>query len=67
MVTEAESKMMGKFGKKVLNTNGRKLIKMCEENNFEILNGFYWQKKIYKYTWDQDSKVSKSSLHDMSD
>lgn len=53
---------MGPHGEQQINDNGRKLIHLCENNNFKITNGFYKHKEIHKYTWTQRTRNLKSII-----
>lgn len=56
------SKVVGPFGEREVNENGEALLRMCEEQNLKILNGYYQHKNIHKFTWMQATKGQKSII-----
>jgi hypothetical protein len=51
---------VGPFGEEVINDNGDKLIDICEQNPFKILNGYLKRKRIHQYRWHQDTQERRS-------
>ncbi|KAF8767856.1 Craniofacial development protein 2 like protein [Argiope bruennichi] len=56
------SKIVGKFGDKEINNNGRRLIDVCEEFKLKIQNTFFDHEDIHKYTWHHKRNSSKSLI-----
>jgi len=44
--------IVGTNGEARLNSNGRKLIDFCTFSNLKIMNTFFKQKEIHKFTWE---------------
>jgi len=44
--------IVGTNGAATLNRNSRKLIDFCTFNNLKIINTFFKQKEIHKFTWE---------------
>lgn len=44
------------------NDNGKCLINICDHNHLKLLNSFYQQKDIHKYTWTQNIQNLKSGI-----
>ncbi|CAL1267556.1 unnamed protein product [Larinioides sclopetarius] len=57
-----ENKVVGNFGDKEINDNGRKLIKICEDFGLKIQNTFFDHEDIHKYTWYHKRNSSKSLI-----
>ncbi|GFS48612.1 craniofacial development protein 2 [Trichonephila inaurata madagascariensis] len=56
------SKVVGNFGNSEVNTNGRRLIDLCEEYHLKIQNTFFDHEDIHKYTWYHKWNLSKSLI-----
>jgi hypothetical protein len=44
-------KLVGPYGERIINTNGKQLRDFCMYNNLRITNTYYPHKDIHKYTW----------------
>ena len=53
---------MGSLGEDVINDNGDKLIDICEQNSWKILNAYFKHKRIHQYTWHQDTQELRSII-----
>ena len=49
---EAWGEVIGRHGKETKNGNGRRFLGSCATNGLTILNGYFEQKDIHKYTWE---------------
>lgn len=54
--------VVGQFGEDVVNSNGERIIEMCENNHLKIANGFYQHKMIHRYTWEQTTRSLKTII-----
>jgi len=53
---------VGSLGEDVINDNGDKLIDICEQNSWKILNAYFKHKRIHQYTWHQDTQELRSII-----
>ncbi|CAL1267551.1 unnamed protein product [Larinioides sclopetarius] len=60
--TSTTSKIVGNFGVKEINNNGRRVIDICEEFGLKIQNTFFDHEDIHKYTWYHKRNSSKSLI-----
>jgi len=56
------NKVVGKYGEEIVNSNGERLISICEQNDLKILNGHFPHKEIHKFTWKNDTRQQKSII-----
>lgn len=54
--------MIGRYGEKVKNRSGQKLLGLCATNVLVGLSTIYQHKDIYKYTWESKGRGSDPSL-----
>ena len=54
--------VIGRYGEKVKNRNGQKLLGLCATNELVGLSTIYQHKDIYKYTWESKGRGSDPSL-----
>lgn len=40
-----------------------RIIQMCEEHKYEVVNTYFEYKDEHKYTWDQPTKQLKSVIY----
>ena len=57
-VNDVES-VIGKHGENVRNSNGRRIINFCMQNNFLVLNTFFQRKEIHSFRRVVNSKNEK--------
>ena len=58
---EAWGGVIGRHGEETKNRNGQRLLSVCAANELVILNTFFQQKDIHKYTWESRGEVSDQS------
>jgi len=56
------SVIVGRYGEKVLNDSGQRLIDLCQTLSLRIMNGFFPHKMIHKYTWSQPKRKLTSII-----
>ena len=54
--------VIGRHGDSVFNENGRYLLQLCCSNKFFIMNTFFQNRDVHKYTWYRPSIAQKSFL-----
>lgn len=54
--------VIGPFGEKVENDNGDRLITLCKQHGYMIMNSFFQHREIHKFTWEQPTKKQKSII-----
>ena len=54
--------VIGQHGDPDINKNGRCLLQFCATNGLCIMNTFFQQKRIHKYTWYRDSLGQRSLI-----
>ncbi|XP_030767213.1 craniofacial development protein 2-like [Sitophilus oryzae] len=57
-----DSQVVGPYGEDTKNDNGNRLIALCVQNDFKIMNGFYQHRDIHKYTWIQNTRGLRSII-----
>lgn len=50
MGRDCNSLIVGQYGEGIVNVNRGRLIDMCRGMSLKILNGFFTQKEIHKFT-----------------
>ena len=53
---------IGKYGKGLMNSSGRRLLEMCKKNNLYITNTTFKHKKSHRTTWLPRTEVSKHGM-----
>lgn len=56
------SKVIGQFGEDVCNSNGKRLVFLCEQHNMIIRNGFFQHRDEHKYTWTDQQRGRRSVI-----
>ena len=60
--TDRRKGVIGKHGVTGLNENGRYLLQLCCSNGLRIMNTFFQQSEVHKYTWCRPSMDQKSLI-----
>jgi hypothetical protein len=55
---------MGNFGKGLLNSNGRKLLELCKQNDLVLLNTLFKHKAAHRTTWTAPEHIKEHLAHD---
>ncbi|XP_046662937.1 craniofacial development protein 2-like [Homalodisca vitripennis] len=57
-----KDEVVGRFGEDTINDNGLRLIRLCQQYEFIIQNGFFQHKQIHRFTWQQNTKGLRSII-----
>lgn len=56
------STIVGRYGEERVNSNGERLLDLCQSLDLKIVNGFFQHKEIHKFTWVQPKKKLQSII-----
>lgn len=54
--------IVGRYGEERVNSNGERLMDLCQILDLRIMNGFFQHKEIHKFTWVQPKKKLQSII-----
>lgn len=54
--------IVGRYGEERVNSNGERLLDLCQSLDLKIMNGFFQHKDIHKFTWVQPKKKLQSII-----
>lgn len=57
-----KTSFVGNFGEEEVNDNGCLLMEICNTFQFQIMNGYFQNKNIHKYTWVQPTHYLKTII-----
>lgn len=60
---DRNNKSIGQHGENIINGNGIQIIELCNQFDLKVLNGFYPNKDIHKYTWTPPTRNLKSIIY----
>lgn len=55
-------KVIEQYGEEAANDNSARLITLYDQNDLQILNGFFQYRWIHKYKWTQSTRNLKSII-----